>query len=161
MRHVVTLVFLILVLVSAGAVLGPMYLTGPFHAQTAADLELGYRISQWAPSVTLAALLAGVILAVAMWRRSTGSIAKLGVVLGCVALGACSYLSRQTFAERQFAALPEVVRIPIANSSHVLANDLVLGVTDASEAAAYPVPIVGYHHIVNDQIAQEPFVVTY
>ncbi len=44
---------------------------------------------------------------------------------------------------------------------HVQPEDLVLGVKLGDETAAYPIPIVGYHHIVNDRLAGEPFVVTY
>jgi hypothetical protein len=161
MKHVATLFFVIVVVASAIAAIGPVVLTGPFRAQTAADLDLAYKMSQWAPGVTLAALIVGVILAAAIWRGSAGLKTKLGIVLGCMVLGIGSYLSRQSFAERTFAALPEVVRIPVAESSHVLPNDLVLGVTQGSEAAAYPIPIIGYHHIVNDELGEEPYVVTY
>lgn len=161
MKQVGVFLFVIVVLVSAGAVWGPSYLTGPFRAQTDADIELSYRVSQWTPSVALVALLVGVGLAVFIWRRSAGPKTKLGLALGCLVLGAFSYLSRQTVAERTFSALPDVVRVPVADSSHVLPNDLVLGVTHAGAAAAYPVPIIAYHHIVNDRLGKEPFVVTY
>jgi hypothetical protein len=161
MKTVSFFLFLVLVLVSAGAVLGPAFLTGPFRAQTEADIELGYLVSRWAPSVALGALLAGLGLTALLWRRSAGLKTKLTATLGCLILGAFSYLSRQTVAERNFSALPEVVRIPVADSTHVLPNDLVLGVTYKGEAAAYPVPIIGYHHIVNDRLGPEPFVVTY
>jgi len=46
-------------------------------------------------------------------------------------------------------------------AEHVTAEVLVLGVTSGAESAAYPVPIIAYHHIVNDRLADEPFVVTY
>jgi hypothetical protein len=64
-------------------------------------------------------------------------------------------------AEIVFARLSEVVRMPVDRAEHLAREDLVLGVTAGDESAAYPVPIVAFHHLVNDRIADEPFVVTY
>ena len=60
-----------------------------------------------------------------------------------------------------FEALPEVARVPVHDALHVQPDDLVIGVTAGGESAAYPVPIAAYHHLVNDRLADEPFVVSY
>jgi len=151
----------IAIVLSVGFVAGELVLTSPFRNQTNADIELGFFLSQWAARVSLAALLVGILLAVAIWRSASGLKTKAVVLVGFAALGLSAYMARESFAEREFAALAEIVRIPVANSTHVLPNDLVLGVKDGGVATAYPVPIIAYHHIVNDRLADEPFVVTY
>ena len=40
-------------------------------------------------------------------------------------------------------------------------DDLVLGLEWEGEARAYPIRMLTFHHIVNDEIAGRPFLVTY
>ncbi len=139
----------------------PFLLVAPFHSQTTFDLRLSYALDQWAPSATLLLLLAGVVLATMIWRRGARMLGRVGVIIGCSVLILLAYAARLQPAEIVFARLHQVVRIPADQAEHVTAEDLVLGVTAGAESAAYPVPIISYHHIVNDRLADEPFVVTY
>ncbi len=139
----------------------PFLLVAPFLSQTTLDLRLSYALDQWAPSATLLLLLAGVVLASVIWRRGARTLGKVGVIIGCSVLILLAYAARLQPAEIVFARLDEVVRIPADQAEHVTAEGLVLGVTSGTESAAYPIPIVAYHHIVNDRLADEPFVVTY
>ena len=139
----------------------PFLLVAPFHSQSALDLRLSYALGQWAPTATLLLLLAGIILAITIWRRGARTLGKVGVIVGCSVLTLLAYAARFQPAEIVFSRLHQVVRIPADQAEHVTAEGLVLGVTSGSESAAYPVPIVAYHHIVNDRLAGEPFVVTY
>jgi len=47
------------------------------------------------------------------------------------------------------------------DSTWVEPNDLVLAVSRDGDAAAYPIRLIAYHHIVNDRIGRTPSVVTY
>ena len=49
----------------------------------------------------------------------------------------------------------------VAESKDVAEDDLVLGVQIGSEAHAYPVRAMAYHHVVNDRIGSEAIVATY
>ena len=40
-------------------------------------------------------------------------------------------------------------------------DDLVLGYANEGEARAYPVAMMRYHHIVNDEVQGDPLLVTY
>ncbi|TDI12490.1 MAG: DUF3179 domain-containing protein [Acidobacteria bacterium] len=64
-------------------------------------------------------------------------------------------------AEIRFARITEVVRVPRDRATSIKPSDMVLGVTAGGEAAAYPLPVIAFHHIVNDRLGDEPFVVTY
>ena len=96
------------------------------------------------------------------WRRPAARWrTKTFVFFAVMVLALQAYAARVYFAEVMFTQLPEVVRIPTSEATHVLPEDLVLAVNAGGEAAAYPFPIIGYHHLVNDRLAGEPYVVTY
>ena len=136
-------------------------MVAPFLSQTTLHLRLSYALDQWAPSVTLLLLLPGIVLAIMIWRRGPRTRGKVGAIVGCGVLLLLAYAARLVPAEIVFSRLDEVVRIPADQAEHLTPEGLVLGVTSGTESAAYPIPIVAYHHIVNDRLADEPFVVTY
>jgi hypothetical protein len=107
-------------------------------------------------------LVIGAILASMIWRRKNARLRnKVVLAFAIAALLFAAYITRGYLAEGMFTPLPEVVRVAASDATHVLPEDLVLGVKHGDEAAAYPFPIIGYHHIVNDRLAGEPYVVTY
>lgn len=162
MKHLPAIALLILVVSSIALVLMPAYLVSPMHSQTAYDLELSYTLSHWAPTLVLINLVIGVILALMIWSKQDAKLRnRVVLVIAVVALALAAHVTRGYLAEGMFTPLPEVVRVAASEATHVLPEDLVLGVKHAGEAAAYPLPIIGYHHIVNDRLAGEPFVVTY
>jgi hypothetical protein len=159
--RVLTMSLWTVALTSIACTLLPFLLVAPFHSQTAFKLQLSYTLDHWAPVVTLLLLMTGIALATMIWRRGAGIISRLGVVIGCSVLILLAYAAQLRPAEIMFAQLREVVRIPADQAGYVATEDLVLGVTAGDESAAYPVPIIAYHHIVNDRLADEPYVVTY
>lgn len=54
---------------------------------------------------------------------------------------------------------PDVV--PGVQASWLAPDDLILGVVVGDEARAYPISQMAYHHVANDQIDGEPYLVTY
>ncbi len=162
MKHVLTIALVILVSGSIALVLMPFYLVSPGHSQTQADLELSHKLKIWNGPLTLVNLVVGAILALMIWRRpAVRRRSKALVAVAVLMLAVATYAARVYFAEVMFTQLPEVVRVPVSEATHVQSEDLVLAVKIGGEAAAYPFPIIGYHHIVNDRLAGEPYVVTY
>ena len=162
MTLLLSVLFAVLVLLSLGSVVTPQYLVSLARgAQTQADLELAHRLTQAVPYLTLLLLALGGVAAVMLWRRSSRVFTKILLVLGCGVLAVTAYASRLMMVEQIFSPLDEVERVSVADATYVLPNDLVLSVSHADQTTAYPVPIVAYHHIVNDRLADEPFVVTY
>lgn len=60
-----------------------------------------------------------------------------------------------------FVALNNPAVIPGTQASWLDSDELVLGVIVGDEARAYPISQMAYHHIANDQIDGEPYLVTY
>ncbi len=162
MKHIPAIALAILVLGSAALAVMPSYLVSPMRSQTQYDMELSHALSNWAPILVVINLVIGVVLAVMIWRRKDARVRnKVVLAIGVAALAFAVYSTRGYLAEGMFTPLPEVVRVAVSDATHVPPEELVLGVKHAGEAAAYPFPIIGYHHIVNDRLGDEPFVVTY
>ena len=162
MKHVPAIALVILVLGSIALVVMPFYLVSPERSQTQADLELSYNLKIWNGPWTLINLVVGAILALMIWRRpALRGRGKVLVTTAVLMLAVLSYAARIYIAEVMFTQLPEVVRVPVSEAEHVKLEDLVLAVKAGGQAAAYPFPIIGYHHLVNDSLAGEPYVVTY
>jgi hypothetical protein len=49
----------------------------------------------------------------------------------------------------------------VADASFVNENDRVLAVTIGTESVAYPIRLMGYHHLVGDTVGGTPIVATY
>jgi len=60
-----------------------------------------------------------------------------------------------------FIPLDNPLPVPAATATWLHPDDFVLGVKRGGEVRAYPISQVEYHHIVNDTIAGEPYLVTY
>jgi hypothetical protein len=60
-----------------------------------------------------------------------------------------------------FHPLPQPGYVDASKASHVNDGDMVLSVEIGSEARAYPVPLMAYHHLVNTTVGKEPIVATY
>ncbi len=161
MKKLPAIGLLLLVLGSAALAFAPDWLISPLRAQEPSDLQLSFTLSKWAPILTIVNLLVAIPLAVAVWRTGTIRPRKLGVALSLVAIAFCIRTAQQPLVEGMFSPLPEAVYVPVPAAVHLQENDLVLGIKVAERAVAYPVPIIAYHHIVNDRLGDEPFVVTY
>jgi hypothetical protein len=161
MMRIRAVILLLLILVAAALAVLPSLMTAPFLSQTTLHLTVGHAATRWAPGATLVLLLVGIVLAVTSWRAGLRAWGKVGVIASCVVLALLAQGARLRPAEIRFARLTEVIRVSNADASQVKPSDMVLGVTAGGEAAAYPLPVIAFHHIVNDRLGDEPFVVTY
>ena len=60
-----------------------------------------------------------------------------------------------------FPALDEPRMVSAAEAGWLQPNELVLGVEVNGESRAYPVQQAAYHHVINEEIAGEPYLVTF
>ena len=162
MKYIPALALLLLIVGSITLAIMPSYLVSPSRSQTEADIALSHTLMDYATPVALLNVLVGAILGFMIWRREgAGPLSKIGVSLGVVVMLIAANFTRGHMVEQMFSPLQEVVRVASFDAKHVKPDDLVLGIQLGDNAAAYPLPIVGYHHIVNDRLGDEPFVVTY
>ena len=148
-------------LASLAWVTTPMILIRPFGAQTPGRLAVSYAMRARGGPPTLLLLLFGVAVALPLWPRLVSWKGKVLAGLAIAALAGCAFLARSNYFEWMFRPLPHPDFVAIGRAKDVADDDLVLGVQVATEAHAYPVRAMAYHHLVNDEIAGEPIVATY
>jgi hypothetical protein len=153
------MLFLLVVAVLV-VVLTPVFLIMPFKAQTPRTMEVSYLMRRWSPWLTILTSLLMLTIGIRLWigGRWWGRIAL--VILLLPVLGA-TWLARQNHFEWMFNPLPNPAYAKAADASFVNDDDRVLAVTINGEAVAYPVRLMGYHHVVQDMVGGTPIVATY
>jgi len=159
-RKLVWLLLFFLVVVVLMIVLTPVFLIMPFKAQTPRTMEISYLMRRWSPWLTVLAMLLILTIALRLWvgGRWFGKI--LLVILLLPPLGA-TWLARQNHFEWMFNPLPNPAYATVADVTYVNDDDRLLAVTINGEAVAYPIRLMGYHHVVEDTVGGTPIVATY
>lgn len=153
---------LVLLTAATGAVLYlPLSIIQPFKPQTEDGIALAYQLVRHGPLLALLALAVGIALFVLLWRKKPSwklSIPMFGLVL---ALGGMAFYSRIDIYAKMFAPMTEAGFARVADVDHLVDEEMVMGISIGSESKAYPVGIMAYHHIVNDELGGVPLVATY
>jgi hypothetical protein len=154
------LIFFLLVAAVLVIVLTPVFLIMPFKAQTARTMEISYLMRRWSPWLTILASLLILTLVVRLWMggRWWGRIAL--VVFLLPVLGA-TWLARKNHFEWMYNPLPNPAYVKTADASFVNNDDRLMVVAINGEAVAYPIRLMGYHHVVEDTVGGTPIVATY
>lgn len=137
----------------------PLYVIRPFRVQGDRELALALFVLRWNRVVTLVLAAAGVLLALRAWEgsgwlRRTGSLVAL-LLLGGVTLGA-----RVNIFEKMFRPVSTAQVIP-AVASRYPAAEMMMAIRHQAAARAYPIRVLAYHHVFNDELAGLPVVATY
>jgi hypothetical protein len=154
------LLFFLLIVVVLVVVLTPVLLIMPFKAQTSRTMEISYLMRRWSPWLTVLASLLILAIAVRLWMggRWFGRIALVILLLPALA---ATWLARQNHFEWMFNPLPNPAYAKAADASFVNGDDRLLAVTINGESVAYPIRLMGYHHVVEDTVGGTPIVATY
>jgi len=137
----------------------PAFIIRPFTHQSATGLALAMALRQRAPWGTLAAALVCLALAIALWgavnrwRKIVLSLVMLLVVFSAV-------MSRLNYFEWMFHPVPSA-QFESASASKLDKGEMILAVRFGSDARAYPIREMAYHHVLNDVVAGLPVAVTY
>src|SRR5262245_13142968 len=151
---------LALALAAAAVAVAPVLLQNPFGAQTPASMAFAHTARYWGSPITIALAVATIALALTAAPRARWWGRAL-LVVPVAAVLAAAWFARQNPFEWWFNGLSQPRYVPVAEATFVEPGDLVLAVTQDDDAAAYPVRLVAYHHVVNDRIGRTPAVVTY
>ena len=155
------LLLLSVVAAAVAFVVVPHVLIQPFKPQTERALAAGYYVRGLAPWATVALAAAGLLLVARMWRRSRRWWAKALMALLLLPAGASVWASRQNVYESMFNPLASPAYARAGEADYVSDEDMVLAVERGGERAAYPVRLMGYHHLVADTVGGVPLVATY
>lgn len=144
----------------------PVWLIQPFAPQTADALAWSWRLKVLAPGVTLGlgfVALAAVVAALrGADRSSRGGIARtVGLVALLAGHAAVVWFARQNHFEWMFRPFPDPRFVAAYAATDVEPDEPVIGVARGSDAVAFPVTRIGYHHLVNTALGDVPIVGTY
>ena len=162
-RNLLSLLTLfVLAAVAVSVVVLPTAGTSPFRYHTPELIERLYALRSWGTTISLVLLVAGVFIAVRMWRERTSLLAPLVSTMPVLLLVVAAFFSRQHLLEwAMFAPIETIAFSTIAAADTVDESDYVMSVRVGDAVRAYPILMVAYYHIINDEIDGEPFAVTY
>jgi hypothetical protein len=146
-------------LVGFGMFFVPAFIIRPFTHQSPAGLTVAMALRQRAPWVTLIAALACLAFAFSLWSASS-RWRKAVLALVMVLVGFAAVMSRLNYFEWMFHPI-ESQQFESASASKLANSEMILAVRFGSDARAYPIREMAYHHILNDVVAGVPVAVTY
>jgi hypothetical protein len=158
-RGILWFLFFLSAMVGIGMFFIPAFIIRPFSHQTASGLALAMALRQRAPWATLAAVLICVLFALILWNVvNRWRKVVLAVVMVLVTFSAV--MSRLNYFEWMFHPIPSA-QFESASASKLGKDEMILAVRFGSDARAYPIREMAYHHVLNDVVEGVPVAVTY
>ena len=137
----------------------PAFIIRPFTYQSSRGLLLAMATRDRAPLVSLLCALVALVLVAALWRSSSKwPRVALGTMLALVTISAV--MSRLNYFEWMFHPVDSAQFDP-ESTSKLDKTEMILAVRFGSDARAYPIREMAYHHILNDVVGGVPIAVTY
>jgi hypothetical protein len=153
------LIFSASALACIGLFFVPAFIIRPFTHQTSAGLMWAMALRQRAPWGTLALAVACLLLAFVLWptsnwwRKVLLSLVMVFVVFSAV-------MARLNYFEWMFHPV-DSPQFESASESKLDPSEMILAVSFGSDARAYPISEMAYHHVLNDVVGGVPLVATY
>jgi len=160
-RRLAWAALLLLVMVGLAITLVPVWVIQPFRPQSQRELAFSYALRSWSPLVTLAAAAIASALVVWLWRGSRRWWRKAALIVVITPLLASAWLARQNHFEWMFKPLAQAAYARTGEAEFVAGTDMVMAVEHNGEAVAYPIRLMAYHHVVQDEVGGLPVVATY
>ena len=151
--------FVMSALVAVGFFFVPAFIIRPFHHQTPAALVMAMALRQRAPWPTLAAALACFVFMLIMWRAAR-PWRKIFLAFVMVLVAFSAVMSRVNYFEWMFHPV-DTAQFESASASKLDKGEMILAIRYGSDARAYPIREMAYHHVLNDVVAAVPVAVTY
>jgi len=137
-----------------------MYVIRPFRPQGAHALAFALTVRDAGPWVAAACILIAFCAVIWAWRRTRALRPRIALASVFVIALAAGYSTHVNIFEIMFHPYPVPAFGDVGNAQ-IDADDKVLAVKIGGLAHAYPIRIMGYHHIVNDTLGNVPIAVTY
>jgi hypothetical protein len=147
-------------LVAVGFFFVPAFIIRPFHHQTPAALAMAMALRQRAPWPTLLAALVCLVFALVLWRAAANPWRKIFLACVMALVGCSAVMSRLNYFEWMFHPV-DSPQFESVSASKLDKGEMILAIRYGSQARAYPIREMAYHHVLNDVVAGVPVAVTY
>ena len=158
-RGYVWFLFLASAMAGIGLFFVPAFIIRPFTHQSPTGLALAMALRQRAPWGTIVAAVVCLVLALVLWGIvSKGRKIVLASVMVFVAFSAV--MARLNYFEWMFHPV-DSAQFESASVSKLDKGEMILALRFGSDARAYPIREMAYHHVLNDVVGGVPVAVTY
>ena len=154
------LVILVCLLLSLAALIYPIYVIRPFRAQGPRELAAALMVLRFRSVFVAVCALISVAALVWHWRRESRWLRRSGSLAGALAVTGVALLCRINIYERMFHPF-ERPSFSAAAQMKLDGDERVISVVSGGSARAYPIRVISYHHVINDDLAGVPIVATY
>jgi Protein of unknown function (DUF3179) len=137
----------------------PAYVIRPFSYQAPRALVVAMALRTHAPLWTIIAALLCLLFAFELWRTSNWW-RRIIVVIAMIPLLFATVMARLNYFEWMFHPV-DSAPFETQASSKLDPAEMVLTVHFGSDARAYPISEMAYHHVLNDWVGGVPVAVTY
>jgi hypothetical protein len=151
--------FLLCALAAIALFFIPAFIIRPFRYQAPRALLVAMALRQRAPLGALLAALACFILAFALWR-TVGWWRKSLLVLTLLLVSFSAVMARQNYFEWMFHPI-EGAQFIVQSQSKLDPKEMIMAVRLGTDARAYPISQMAYHHVLNDVVGGVPIAATY
>jgi hypothetical protein len=138
----------------------PMYVIRPFRTQGPNELALALIVKRWSTVLGGCAVVAALACCVLLWRIAPRLRSRVLVVAAGSITILFAFLTHINVYEKMFHRI-DTPQSTAAKDAKLDQDDMVLAIRVAEHARAYPIRMMGYHHIVNDRLGVTPVVATY
>jgi uncharacterized protein DUF3179 len=160
-RRIAWFVLVVLASLSLALVALPVWIIQPFKTQTQQGLAWSFAMRRWATFATPVALVLAFALVLWLWRGPRRWWRKALLIVVLIPMLTAVWFSRQNHFEWMFNPLLNPAYAKTSDAGFVADSDVVIAVVNNGEAAAYPVRLMAYHHLVHDVVGDTPIVATY
>ena len=159
-RHRLWIAFVLAFIAGVIVTVIPVWIIQPFRPQTESSVQTAYFLRSISRFVTVLSIGVGVACLGMLWRKTRiwKKVLAIPVVLILLVFG---WFAFQNHFEWMFRPLPNPAFARAHEADFLGPQDMVLAVENNREAAAYPVRLMAYHHIVQDVVGGLPLVATY
>lgn len=137
----------------------PAFIIRPFRYQAPRALILAMSLRQRAPLLTAIASVACFFLALVLWRTAT-RWRKSFLALTLLFVLFSAVMSRLNYFEWMFHPIAGAQFIA-QSGSKLDPEEMIMAVRLGTDARAYPISQMAYHHVLNTEVAGVPIAVTY
>jgi hypothetical protein len=137
----------------------PAYVIRPFRYQSPRALSLAIAAKRIAPVLTLLLCVVLLALVARLWKRSAWAGRTIAITALLLTVTS-TVMVRQNYFEWMFHPIAAAGFVH-SGDTHLSGKEMVMTVRIGSDARAYPIVQMAYHHILNDTVGIEPIVVTY
>jgi len=152
-------IFTVSALAGVGLFFVPAFIIRPFRHQSPSALALALALRERAPWGTVAAALVCLVFALLLWRASS-RWRKIVLAAVTVLVAFSAVMARLNYFEWMFHPV-DSPQFESASASKLDKGEMILALRSGSDARAYPIREMAYHHILNDVVEGVPVAVTY